>query len=242
VSDEPAVESTKKWPPSGWWLFSQEYERILWAHWPVPTDVIRHLVPSELEIDTYDGWAWITLAALHMVKMKMHYVPRLGDDNCAEVETRTYVKAGDKSGVYFFSVDTPGRLRAWIGRNLLHLPWHAADASLAKDGDTTTFASSRMGGDASFEATYAPDGPRMDVPHDSLDYFLAFRNVMFGMKEGRLLASEVRHRDWHVHEGRMEVRTNTIWSSLEIEVPAVEPELVRYAPRDDSVAWLAHRV
>lgn len=242
MSSQPAVEGTRKWPPGGWWLFSQRYERLLWAHWQVESDAIRHLVPDELEIDTFRGSAWISVAALHMVKMHMRYVPYFGNHNCPEVETRTYVKAGEKSGVWFFSLDTPGRLRAWIGRTLLHLPWHAADTSLIKDGDATIFSSSRSGADAAFNATYGEDGSRMSVEPGSLDYFLAFRNVMFGMRRGRLVASEVRHRDWHVHGGHIEVQTNSLWSALGIEVAGEQPDLVRYTPHDLSVGWLAHRV
>ena len=32
---------------------------LLFAHWPVPLPALRELIPPELEVDTYDGEAWL---------------------------------------------------------------------------------------------------------------------------------------------------------------------------------------
>ena len=32
---------------------------LLFAHWPVPADLVRPLIPPGLQIDTWDGSAWL---------------------------------------------------------------------------------------------------------------------------------------------------------------------------------------
>ena len=35
------------------------WHNLLFMHWPMPVDALRTLVPPALEIDTFDGWAWV---------------------------------------------------------------------------------------------------------------------------------------------------------------------------------------
>ena len=47
--------------PNSRWTLGPTWEHTLWAHWPVPADELRPLVPGELEIEEQDGSAWIGL-------------------------------------------------------------------------------------------------------------------------------------------------------------------------------------
>ena len=37
----------------------QQWRSLLFLHWAVPLETLRKLVPSSLEIDTYDGVAYV---------------------------------------------------------------------------------------------------------------------------------------------------------------------------------------
>ena len=39
----------------------QTWNDVLFAHWPVDVSILRALVPSVLELDTYNGQAWISM-------------------------------------------------------------------------------------------------------------------------------------------------------------------------------------
>ena len=39
---------------------------LLFAHWRVPVELLRPLIPRELEIDTFGGEAWLGLVPFHM--------------------------------------------------------------------------------------------------------------------------------------------------------------------------------
>lgn len=83
----------------------QGWYRLLFAHWALPVSQLRVLVPDELEIDTSDGNAWISLTPF-----EARVRPRgLGSIDklwsFPELNCRTYVRYGGIPGIYFFSLD-----------------------------------------------------------------------------------------------------------------------------------------
>lgn len=48
------------------WIMRQTWNDVLFAHWPVDPSILRDKVPSVLELDTYNGMAWIQRAALYV--------------------------------------------------------------------------------------------------------------------------------------------------------------------------------
>jgi uncharacterized protein YqjF (DUF2071 family) len=38
---------------------AQTWENLLFAHWRVPMDKLRRVIPSRIPLDTFDGTAWI---------------------------------------------------------------------------------------------------------------------------------------------------------------------------------------
>ena len=41
------------------WVMRMRWLDLLFAHWPVPVEALRPLVPAGLDIETFDGSAWI---------------------------------------------------------------------------------------------------------------------------------------------------------------------------------------
>lgn len=39
----------------------QNWGKLLFLHWSVPVAVLRPMIPRALEIDTYDGGAWVSI-------------------------------------------------------------------------------------------------------------------------------------------------------------------------------------
>ena len=50
----------RPWPlPKRGWAMGQTWEDLLFAHWHVPLPELRAHVPKGLEVDTFDGEAWL---------------------------------------------------------------------------------------------------------------------------------------------------------------------------------------
>src|SRR5690242_15532173 len=97
----------RPWPlPQTPWIMVQIWHDLLFAHWPIPPEVMRQHVPSELRLDVFDGTAWIGIVPFHMSDVRPRWVPPLpGLSRFPELNVRTYVTIDNKPGIYFFSLD-----------------------------------------------------------------------------------------------------------------------------------------
>jgi uncharacterized protein YqjF (DUF2071 family) len=105
----PSLRSVRHrpWPlPSGPWIMTQNWHDLLFAHWPLPADLMRKLLPETLELELYDGQAWISIVPFTMSAVRLRGTPALPWLSAfPELNVRTYVTAGGKPGVWFFSLD-----------------------------------------------------------------------------------------------------------------------------------------
>ena len=89
------------------WLFRMRWVDLLFMHWPVPADALRPLIPAGLELDTYDGRAWLGVVPFGMEGVAPRFLPAPpGPGAFPELNVRTYVRRrGRGRGV----VPEPGR-------------------------------------------------------------------------------------------------------------------------------------
>src|SRR3954451_22899049 len=62
-------------PPAGPWLQGQTWRELLFAHWPLPAEQLRHVVPPELPIDTFDGSAWLGITPFRVTGVRLRGAP-----------------------------------------------------------------------------------------------------------------------------------------------------------------------
>jgi len=137
----------------------QTWHDLLFAHWPIPAATMRPLVPSQLTLDTFDGQCWVGVVPFHMSGVSSRGFPALpGLSRFPELNVRTYVTSGGKSGVYFFSLDAANLPAVWAARAFYHLPYfHAAMTAREQDG-SIHYSSSRYRASAELQGTYRPTG------------------------------------------------------------------------------------
>jgi hypothetical protein len=101
---------------------AQTWERLLFAHWPLPEQTLRPLIPRGLTLQTFEGQAWPGLTPFIVSVLRPRAAPSIpGLAPFPELNVRTYVTLEDKPGVFFFSLDAgsllavarrPGRILA----------------------------------------------------------------------------------------------------------------------------------
>lgn len=70
----------------------QTWQNLLFLHWPIDPALLRPLIPGALEIDTYDGSAWIGITPFGMKDIRPVSFPAIpGLDMLLELNVRTYV-------------------------------------------------------------------------------------------------------------------------------------------------------
>ena len=218
------------------------WNRLLFAHWPVDFDALRPLVPEGLELETFDGTAWVGVVPFDMTRVRPRFVPPIPWlSRSAELNVRTYVTAGGKPGVWFFSLDAERALAVWGARLTYHLPYFKAAMRVhVREGGWIEYASRRThrgAASARFKGRYRPTG---EVDHSrpgSLDYFLTERMCLYARRaDGRLLRADIDHQPWPLQPAEGMFEENTMAEASGIRLPGVPP-LLHYAERIDAVAW-----
>lgn len=90
----------------GPWIAWQAWDYLLFAHWRVPVEALHTRIPASLELDTYQGEAWIGVIPFQigMAPRGLHNTGFRRSFN--EINVRTYVTyQGRRPGILFFSLD-----------------------------------------------------------------------------------------------------------------------------------------
>ena len=155
----------------------QSWHDLLFAHWPIPVPGARARVPGSLDLDLFNGQAWIGVVPFRMSGIRPRHLPALPWISAfAELNVRTYVVRDGKPGVYFFSLDAANPVAVHIARRVFHLPYFDARMSLKYDGDWIEYRSIRThrgAPAAEFCARYRPTGPVFRADPGSLEPFEA---------------------------------------------------------------------
>jgi uncharacterized protein len=234
-----AVIDHRPWRlPKRPWIMVQVWRDLLFAHWNLPAAAIRRLVPQQLELDTFDGWAWVTITPFHMSVRLRGLPPFPGMLDFPELNCRTYVTADGKPGIYFFSLDTANRAAVWGARTFYRLPYFHARMQIEKENDSISYSSKR--GDALWRGTYTPtSAPRRAEP-GSLDYFLAERYCLYTIWKGRTYRGEIHHVPWPLQAASVRIQENSIARTAGIELPDT-PSAVSFARELEVLIWPLER-
>ena len=233
----------RPWPvPPRAWRWRQSWLDVLFAHWPVPAKSLRPLIPDALAIDEFDGTAWLAVVPFRMQGVGLRGVPDLPWLSAfPELNVRTYVTAGGKPGVWFFSLDAANPMAVWTARRLFHLPYHRADMSVdVADRKELGYRSRRLannGGSARFAARYGPVSDVEAVTPGSLDHWLTERYCLYSRApDGCVYRGDVHHQRWALQRADAEIEVNTMTEPFDISLPD-QPPILHYSKRLDVVAW-----
>ena len=224
----------------------QAWHDLLFAHWRVDARALRALVPAELELDTFDGEAWVGVVPFRMSGIRARGLPALpGASAFAELNLRTYVRRGGVGGVWFFTLEAEHALAVRVARAWFHLPYHLARMRCRAAGDGIEYASTRVhrgAPPARVEVDYAPVGPARVALLGTLEHWLTERYCLFARRRrGELLRADIHHAPWPLQDARAEFRVNALASAHGIELPA-EPPRLHFARRLDVLIWPPRRV
>lgn len=172
---------------------------IAFAHWRVPVETMRRLVPEELEVDTHDGSAWVGLIPFEMRDCDFRGVPPLpGLDTFLECNVRTYVRHRGVPGVWFFSLDAESRLAVIGGRLVWGLNYRLARFHRTRVGESFQYRLSRRRGDGAGRLDWTPGPPIATPTSGSLEHFLVERYHLYAVRRGRLIRGRVDHPPWEL--------------------------------------------
>lgn len=235
----------RPWPlPKRAWTWRQSWKDLLFAHWPVPADVLAPLVPKGLEIQQFDGTSWVGIVPFHMTGVMRRPFPDLPWVSAfPELNVRLYVERDGKPGVWFLSLDASNPLAVWGARRWFHLPYHVADMEILREADRFRFTSVRRGTDGSvrFRGEYHPSSDVFEARPGTLEHFLTERYCLYcSSPDGTLYRGEVHHRPWPLQQAHAELAAQPLVQHYKIAISEC-PHLL-FSRGVDVVVWPLERL
>ncbi|MCA9574998.1 MAG: DUF2071 domain-containing protein [Sandaracinaceae bacterium] len=219
---------------------TQRWRDLLFLHWEVDPSVLRPLVPTALELDLFEGRAFVGVVPFLMRGIRPSWWPGPAFD-FYETNLRTYVqRAGDDPGVYFFSLEASSWLAVQAARKGWGLPYHHARMTGADNegrvvpGAELTYESTRHAGAVTFQARCRVGQPLSAPALGTLEHFLLERYYLYNVRGGRLHRGQVHHVPYPAHSAEaLSVRDELIGAAGLPPVGTRPPDHVHYSPGVD---------
>jgi uncharacterized protein YqjF (DUF2071 family) len=224
----------------------QRWTDVSFISWPyAPPDVAR-LLPPGLEIDTFEGAAWVSLVPFRL-SIRLPGLPRIPwASRFPEVNVRTYVRGPDRRrGIWFCSLDASRLAAVAVARRSYRLPYMWARARLDRHGDMVRYTGHRRwpqpGADWDLSVDVGGEMPAVEPLHR----FLTSRWRLYSPAPLELpataisfVATVVEHAPWPLRYARLAHGRATLPAtaglpgSSQAPVVAFSPGVtVRFAPR-----------
>lgn len=218
----------------------QGWYGLLFAHWPFPLQRIRDLIPPELEIDTFAGEAWVSIASFHL-RLRPRGLSAMGKLwSFPELNFRTYVRFREHGGIFFFSLDA-GSLAAVLGaRAFFRVPYFHSRMQIGRDGSQVRFKSERRFSKASFLAEYRPISAVYEAAPGSLEHWLTERYCFFTLMGGQVFRTDIHHVPWPVQKTEAKISVNSVASAAGIPLES-PPALTGYVEQQEVLVWPLRR-
>lgn len=220
-------DSDRSWPlPERPFLMHQTWYNLLFAHWPVDPALLRPLIPAGLELDLWEGKAWVGVVPFEMRGIAHRSgLSILGASAFPELNLRTYVVRDGKPGVWFFSLDAGSAVAVWGARRFFHLPYYKARFQVRTERDGLAYRMER--GPARFVGKYRPQGPTFQAKPGTLAHFLTARYCLYAADgAGHLYQGEIDHEPWALQAASLDLSVNTVAEAAGISLPEVAPHLL----------------
>ncbi|MEY2478311.1 MAG: uncharacterized protein QOG87_3626 [Actinomycetota bacterium] len=175
------------------------WDDVTFLHWPCPPQQAQRLLPVGLEVDTFDGSAWVSLVPF-VLTVRIEGVP--GTWTFPETNVRTYATTSDGvPAIWFLSLDA-ARVAAVLGGRAYGLPYMWARMRTSRIGTVRSYRSERRRPHAPASAQVVVEvGEQCDG--DELDHFLVDRWALFAERRGRLGVTLATHDPWPLHNARV---------------------------------------
>lgn len=222
---------------------AQSWHDLLFAHWRVPEALVRSMIPPALEVDTFDGSAWLGVVPFRMSGIRPRWLPPMPRVSAfVEMNLRTYVRHRGQGGVWFFSLDASEPIAVRVARRWFHLPYFEARMSCTTlPGGDVEYRSERThrgAPPASLRGRYGPRGDVVLSRAGSLDHWLTERYCLFTTDDRRrLIRGDIHHAPWPLQPAEARIEECNVPAAHGFVLSATDAPRLAFVRRIDVAIW-----
>jgi hypothetical protein len=225
---------------------TQRWNDLLFAHWPIPPKQMAALLPEWLDVDTFQGSAWLGVVPFWLDRIKIRGVPSIPGARCfPDLNLRSYVRDRytGTPGVYCFSLDASNLLAVAVARTCYHLPYYWAEMRMEPrfEREFSFYSRRRFSSqEVVFKARYRGLGPSAKLAENrpgTLEHFLTERSCLYSSnRAGQPIRANLHHVPWPLEEAEAEIERNDLATAIGLTLPDLYPVL-HYSRRLAVYIW-----
>jgi uncharacterized protein YqjF (DUF2071 family) len=203
-------------------VMRQDWHHLLFLHWEIPPAELQARLPPGLEVDTFEGKAYVGLVPFTLTGVRPILAPPLPwISSFHEINVRTYVhRDGRDPGVWFFSLDASSTIAVAAARAMYKLPYFYSHIDCSAAGNDVTFHARREDArgpmPANARVRYGPtDMPPSRAQVGSLEFFLVERYLLYTAdEEHNLYRARVHHQPYPIQRAEVqEIEDTLLWAA-----------------------------
>jgi uncharacterized protein YqjF (DUF2071 family) len=212
----------------------QTWSWLSFLHWPYDPAVVQRLLPNSLEVQTFQGQAWVGVTPFFLEDLRTPVAPALPwFTSFPETNVRTYVVGPDgREGLWFFSLDAARLEPVLVARSTYALPYMWSAMTVERDGSVVRYRSRRRwpGPTPATSQITVEIGARLRPQElGEFDHYLTARWQLYTTLGPVLARSTVEHEPWLLHRATVRELDTDLVMAAGLPDPAGEP-VVHWSP------------
>tara|TARA_B100000902_G_C27210405_1_gene864029 strand:- start:375 stop:1112 length:738 start_codon:yes stop_codon:yes gene_type:complete len=206
----------------------QEWRNLTFLHWEVTQEKLKPYLPDGVEIDLFEGKAFVGVIPFQMKNVRPRFFPSIpGISTFPEFNIRTYVKNKGKPGVLFLTLDAQSRITCAYAPKAYGLPYNYAKCKLKILDDHFQWESYRSKSGFELKGSCIAKGEEIQAEPGSLEEFLFERYSLYVKHKDESKMAYTLHNPWKFKEGVAKLITNTLTESYDLGIKnLLKPDFV----------------
>lgn len=221
----------RPWPlPKRPWVHYQEWKNVVFLHWEIPKEILEALIPREVQLDTFENKAYVSLVPFTMKNTRIRYLPSNSlVSDFHEINLRTYIKKDNKAGVYFINMEAGKWISALLARVMTGFPYRYSRINRTAE----TYQASNKHIYTHLDLKYKVQ--EQILKKSDLDRWLTERYCVYLTIHDALCYHEVHHQPWPLN--RIEISELDLFYQFGKFRIDNKPTIAHYSPGINVIAW-----
>jgi len=216
--------------PEKKWKYFQQWHDTIFFHWEVPVYFLREHIPKEIELDTFNNMAWVSLVAFEVRNMRLRNMPSMPYvSNFHEINLRTYVIKDGKPGIYMFSIETDKLIEVLLTRVFIGLPYKKSKITRT----SKRIFSQNKSLNQRLDITIGKTRPIKEKT--PLDFWLTERHCLYETCGDEICRFDIHHKEWELKN--LSATINDISYNAGQYSVSTFPDKIQYAEKLDVLLW-----